>query len=79
MRIVAQLLIRLYQLTLSPWLGRSCRFYPTCSNYALEALELHGVWRGGRTRKRAIRARLPERRRPRLRTLPGRSKRPDTP
>jgi putative membrane protein insertion efficiency factor len=47
MRIVAQFLIRLYQLTLSPYLGRSCRFYPTCSNYALEAIELHGVWRGG--------------------------------
>jgi putative membrane protein insertion efficiency factor len=46
MRIVAQFLIRLYQLTLSPYLGRSCRFYPTCSNYALEAIELHGVWRG---------------------------------
>ena len=45
MRVVAQLLIRLYQLTLSPWLGRSCRFYPTCSNYALEAIELHGVLR----------------------------------
>ena len=47
MRVVAQLLIRLYQLTLSPWLGRSCRFYPSCSNYALEAIELHGAWRGG--------------------------------
>jgi hypothetical protein len=47
MRVVAQLLIRLYQLTLSPWLGGSCRFYPTCSNYALEAIELHGAWRGG--------------------------------
>jgi hypothetical protein len=47
MRVVARLLIRLYQLTLSPWLGGSCRFYPTCSNYALEAIELHGVWRGG--------------------------------
>jgi hypothetical protein len=47
MRFVAQLLIRVYQLTLSPWLGGSCRFYPTCSNYALEAIELHGVWRGG--------------------------------
>jgi putative membrane protein insertion efficiency factor len=47
MRVVARFLIRLYQITLSPYLGRSCRFYPTCSNYALEAIELHGVWRGG--------------------------------
>ena len=47
MRVVARFLIRLYQVTLSPYLGRSCRFYPTCSNYALEAIELHGVWRGG--------------------------------
>jgi uncharacterized protein len=46
MRFLARFLIRLYQLTLSPWLGRSCRFYPTCSNYALEAIELHGAWRG---------------------------------
>ena len=32
------LLIRLYQITLSPWLGKSCRYTPTCSNYGLEAL-----------------------------------------
>ena len=46
MRIVAELLIRLYQVTLSPFIGRSCRFYPTCSNYALEAIRLHGTLRG---------------------------------
>jgi uncharacterized protein len=46
MRIVAELLIRLYQLTLSPFIGRSCRFYPTCSNYALEAIHTHGTLRG---------------------------------
>jgi putative membrane protein insertion efficiency factor len=39
-------LIRLYQLTLSPWLGTQCRYEPTCSNYAVEALEQHGVVRG---------------------------------
>jgi putative membrane protein insertion efficiency factor len=39
-------LIRLYQLTLSPWLGRRCRFEPTCSHYAAEALRQHGVVRG---------------------------------
>lgn len=39
-------LIRLYQLTLSPWLGLRCRYEPTCSKYAAEALERHGVARG---------------------------------
>ena len=39
-------LVRLYQLTLSPWVGRECRFLPTCSNYALEALERHGALKG---------------------------------
>ena len=39
-------LIRLYQLTLSPWLGTQCRYEPTCSKYAAEALERHGVRRG---------------------------------
>jgi uncharacterized protein len=38
--------IRLYQITLSPYLGRQCRFYPTCSHYAMEAIERHGVIRG---------------------------------
>ena len=40
-------LIRLYQLTLSPYMGRQCRYTPTCSNYALEALRKHGLLRGG--------------------------------
>lgn len=40
-------IIRLYQWTLSPWLGGSCRFYPSCSHYALEAVEQHGCLRGG--------------------------------
>lgn len=40
--------IRLYQLTLSPWLGRQCRFYPTCSRYAHEAIDRHGLGKGGR-------------------------------
>lgn len=38
--------IRLYQLTLSAVMGRQCRFYPTCSSYAMEAIEVHGVLRG---------------------------------
>jgi putative membrane protein insertion efficiency factor len=39
-------LVRGYRLLLSPWLGSSCRFEPTCSAYALQALELHGAARG---------------------------------
>ncbi len=40
-------LIRLYQLAISPFFITSCRFYPTCSDYAVEAVGKHGVWRGG--------------------------------
>ena len=40
-------LVRLYQWTLSPLLGANCRFEPTCSAYAIEALDTHGVIRGG--------------------------------
>ena len=39
-------LVRLYKLALSPWLGANCRFDPTCSSYAIEALEVHGVLKG---------------------------------
>lgn len=39
-------LIRLYQLTLSPFLGRSCRFEPSCSRYAASCIALHGPLRG---------------------------------
>jgi putative membrane protein insertion efficiency factor len=46
MRLVARFLILLYQSTLGPWVGGGCRFYPSCSNYALEAIELHGAVRG---------------------------------
>ena len=38
--------VRGYRLLLSPWLGSSCRFEPTCSRYALQALEQHGAWHG---------------------------------
>ena len=38
--------VQAYRLILSPWLGHSCRFQPTCSAYALEALEKHGAMRG---------------------------------
>lgn len=39
-------LIRLYQITLSPYMGRECRYTPTCSNYAIEALQKHGLLKG---------------------------------
>ncbi len=39
-------LVRLYQLTLSPLIGRQCRFYPTCSNYFIEAVKKYGAIRG---------------------------------
>lgn len=39
-------LVRGYRLLLKPWLGNSCRFEPTCSAYALLALQQHGAWRG---------------------------------
>jgi putative membrane protein insertion efficiency factor len=39
-------LIGLYRVTLSGWLGGQCRFYPTCSRYAEDAIRLHGAMRG---------------------------------
>ena len=44
---VLSLPVRAYRLILSPWVGHGCRFQPTCSAYALEALEKHGAIRGG--------------------------------
>ena len=43
---LALVLIRLYQLVLSPFLGGSCRFVPSCSEYAREAVYAHGAVRG---------------------------------
>lgn len=40
-------LIRCYQVAVSPWLRPSCRFLPSCSQYAYEAIGRHGAWRGG--------------------------------
>ena len=39
-------LVRVYQLTLSPFIGNQCRFHPTCSHYAMEAVRCHGPWIG---------------------------------
>jgi len=40
-------LIKFYQLAVSPWLGKNCRYDPTCSYYTLEALKVHGLIKGG--------------------------------
>ncbi len=51
-------LVLLYRVTLGRWLGGHCRFHPTCSQYAIDAVTLHGPWRGGwRTIKRISRCR----------------------
>ena len=47
MRAILIALIRGYQWFISPMLGNHCRFYPSCSQYAREAIEIHGAWRGG--------------------------------
>ena len=47
MRTILIALIRGYQLLISPLLGNHCRFYPSCSQYAREAIEYHGVLCGG--------------------------------
>lgn len=39
--------VKAYRLLFSPWVGHNCRFQPTCSQYALDALEQHGAVRGG--------------------------------
>ena len=41
------LLIRIYQVTLSPFIGRHCRYVPTCSNYGIEAIKKYGAVKGG--------------------------------
>lgn len=40
------ILIKAYRLILSPWLGNHCRFYPSCSAYAIEAIQKHGTVKG---------------------------------
>lgn len=46
MKRVFIFMIRIYQKVLSPVLGASCRYTPTCSQYAVEALQKHGIIRG---------------------------------
>ncbi|WP_370289308.1 membrane protein insertion efficiency factor YidD [Nocardioides sp.] len=47
MKWVLVALVRAYQLVVSPFLGQTCRYYPSCSSYAVTALERHGALRGG--------------------------------
>lgn len=46
MKYIAILLIRFYQLAVSPFLGKSCRFKPTCSQYGIEAIQKYGFFKG---------------------------------
>lgn len=39
-------IIRFYQLAISPYLGKNCRYTPTCSQYAIEAINIHGPFKG---------------------------------
>lgn len=47
MRVILISILKLYKTVISPWLPPSCRFDPTCSEYAREAIERHGAVRGG--------------------------------
>jgi len=46
MRALLSTLIKVYRYAISPFMGSSCRFYPSCSAYALEAIETHGAVSG---------------------------------
>jgi putative membrane protein insertion efficiency factor len=46
MKTVLLVLLRAYRFLLSPWVGNSCRFWPTCSVYSMEAIERHGALKG---------------------------------
>jgi uncharacterized protein len=46
MKLLLQALIRAYHYAVSPFFGRRCRFYPSCSEYAFEAIEKYGACRG---------------------------------
>ncbi|WP_120233922.1 membrane protein insertion efficiency factor YidD [Collimonas fungivorans] len=46
MKMPLLFLLRLYKLGISPFLGQNCRFYPSCSDYAAEAIRTHGALKG---------------------------------
>lgn len=45
-RKIGIILIKLYKLILSPLIGKSCKFHPTCSDYAIESIEKYGLFKG---------------------------------
>ena len=48
--------VKFYKIVISPWLPAACRFTPTCSEYAAEAIEVFGFWRGAtKTARRLLR------------------------
>jgi len=47
MKTILLILLRAYKLGISPFLGQNCRFYPSCSDYAADAVREHGAVRGG--------------------------------
>lgn len=47
MKLIAIALIKVYQWCISPLIGEVCRFHPTCSHYAIDAIKTHGFFRGG--------------------------------
>ena len=59
MKQVVQFVLRCYQRVISPMLPHACRFVPTCSQYAIEAVEGHGVVRGGCWPPRGCRVAIP--------------------
>lgn len=54
MKSLAVMAVRAYQVVLGPFLGGACRFTPSCSNYAIEAFETHGFFRGALLAARRI-------------------------
>ena len=54
MKRLLLLLVQFYRTAVSPLLPPTCRYYPTCSAYAMEAIERYGAWRGGRMALRRI-------------------------
>ena len=46
MKTIIKAFIRIYTLCVSPFTGPRCRYHPTCSAYAMEAIDVHGPWKG---------------------------------
>ncbi len=46
LKMLVKMPVYFYRLFISPFLGMNCRFLPSCSQYALEAIEIHGIWYG---------------------------------